>query len=285
MDGAAGVATGCPRGVYGLRVEGLGSAEQWLQPLPPGAGRLTIEIALGADEADEPSSLDDAHADLRLVGGGRLRMLSGQECARFMFVRAPSVDELLHPWLAPAAAVAHLWAGREALHGGAYLAAEGAVLVLSAKQGGKSTSLAWLVGAHDRVVLADDLIVIADGDVLPGPRCLDLRAAGPRHGLDLALAQPVRRGDRLRVGLPAGPAAAPVAAIVELAWGPRAALEAVAPADRPGTLLVHRMFRDRLAGDPAALLDLATRPMLRLTRPRGDGGLRAAAALLVDRFG
>ena len=46
----------------------------------------------------------------------------------------------------------------------------------------KSTLLAWLaLAGHD--VLSDDLLVLADGAVAAGPRCLDLSAdVGQRVG-------------------------------------------------------------------------------------------------------
>jgi hypothetical protein len=40
------------------------------------------------------------------------------------------------------------------------------------------------------------------------------------------------------------------------------------------------MYGDRLGGDPSALLQVAALPMLILTRPRGEEGLREAALAL-----
>lgn len=273
-------------GVYGLRVSGLADAREWMEPLGPGEGlgSLRVDVTVGPGVAPARSTLDAEHAELRLVGGGALRMARGEGRARFWFTEPPRADELLHPWLAPAAAVTHLWAGREAFHGGAFLAPAGAVILLAAKEGGKSTTLAWLAGALRRPVLSDDLVIVSGGETWAGPRCLDLRAGAPAHGIDLEAARAVRRGDRLRVGLAPVPAHAPVAGIVELAWGETVGLGPVAAARRPPALLAHRMFAGRLAGDSRAVLELAALPMLSLTRPRGERGLRDATSALLDHF-
>ncbi len=273
-------------GAYGLRIDGLNLPARWTASVGLANPVLAIEVAVGgAGGPPAQSWLDGDHAELRLTDGGGLRMARGARQASFWFAHAPTPDELLHPWLAPAAAVTQLWAGREAFHGGAFMSGAGGVLVLAAKEGGKSTTLAVLAAEHRRDIVTDDLIIVVDGAVAAGPRCLDLRAGGPGHGLDLRAARAVRRGDRLRVELPPAPADAPVAGVAVLSWGPRLELERVAPARRLATLLPHRMFAGRLPGDPAAALALAALPMVTVTRPRGDGGLGDAARAIADYFG
>jgi hypothetical protein len=44
------------------------------------------------------------------------------------------------------------------------------------------------------------------------------------------------------------------------------------------------MYGHRVSGDPRAILQAAALPMLILTRPRGEAGLRDAATALTDYF-
>jgi hypothetical protein len=269
-------------GVYGLKIVGLAGAEEWMQALPHRSPPLRVETARDAAPNFERSALDGTAADLRLVGGGRLRMRRGDERAVFSFPELPPDEDLLHPYLAPAAALAHLWAGREALHGGAFATSGGAVAVLAEKGGGKSTTLAWLAVQHRLPVLSDDLVVLRCGAVLSGPRCLDLRRTRMLNDLDLGTARVVRRSERLRLSLLPTPSETPLIGSVVLRWGPRTRLDEPAPAARLPELLPHRMYGDRLGGDPPALLQVAALPMLIVTRPRGEEGLREAALALSD---
>lgn len=274
-------------GAYGLRITGLGDASAWMQALPVSAPALHVEALAEPDVDGSASRLGAEEADIRLVGGGRLRMRRGEPSVRFRFTAIPAADELLHPYLAPAAALTHLWAGREALHAGAFATPAGAVAMLAEKEGGKSTTLARLANEHAVSVLADDLVVIEDRSVLAGPRCLDVRA-----GDELAYSRDanatvckVRGGDRVRLTLASARAREPLAATVVLRWGPRVSLETVPPAERPRWLLAQRMYADRVAGDPGTLLDVCALPMFVLARPHGETGLAEAARALADYFG
>lgn len=269
-------------GAYGLTIVGLAAAEKWMQALPHCSPPLRVETTRDAARNFERSSLDGTAADLPLVGGGRLRMRRGEERAMFSFPELPPEEDLLHPYLAPAAALAHLWAGREALHGGAFATSAGAVALLAEKEGGKSTTLAWLALKRRLPVLSDDLVVLRSGAVLSGPRCLDLRRTRTLNCLDLDTAHVVRSGERLRLSLPPTPTETPLIGSVVLRWGPRTRLDKPAAADRLRELLPHRMYGDRLGGDLPALLQVAALPMLIVTRPRGEEGLRKAALALSD---
>jgi hypothetical protein len=279
VDEASPAPTPGQSGAYGLRIEGLEPAAGWMQPLPAGSPRLRVQVLTAAAGAG-PSELTPAVADLRLVGHGRLLMHRGDDRVSFTFATPPLAPDLLHPYLAPAAALAQLWAGHEALHAGAFATPAGAVLVLGGKEQGKSTTLAALARRHGVPIIADDLAVIAHGSVLAGPRCIDLRSPA---AVDPALsdgAQPVRGADRFRLTLPAAPPAAPIAAVVSLGWGQRIELGSVAPARRLPELLVQRMFGALVPVDHQALLGLAALPMMKLLRPRGRSGLGGAADVL-----
>ena len=253
-----------------------------MQALPRFSPLLRVETARDADGNFERSSLDETTAEVRLVGRGRLRMRRGDERAVFSFPELPPDEDLLHPYLAPAAALAHLWAGHEALHGGAFATPAGAFALFADKEGGKSTTLAWLAVKHGLPVLSDDLVVLSSDAVLSGPRCLDLRRTPTLNGLELDTARVVRSSERLRLTLPPTPSETPLIGSVVLRWGPRTRLDEPPAADRLRELLPHRMYGDRLRGDPSALLQVAALPMLIVTRPRGEEGLREAARALSD---
>jgi len=256
-----------------------------MRAVPAEAPSLRVETVQAPDKENSKSRLDGDQADVRLMAGGRLRMRRGEGRARFSFAAPPAPSDLLHPYLAPAAALAHLWAGREAFHAGSFATRAGAVVVLADKGGGKSTTLAWLAAEHAVPVLSDDLVIVEDGLALAGPRCLDLRAQPAVRCLALADSQPVRGTDRLRMTLAPGPAQAPLAGTVVLQWGSRLTMTAVRIPDRVRRLLPYRMFADRLAVAPNSILELCAVPMLILTRPHGERGLREAAKALADYFG
>jgi hypothetical protein len=273
-------------GAYGLRLEGLAGAARAMAPVPEGSPTLAVscEPMTTGPAAARPSQVSALGADLRLLGGGRLRMSSGESRARFAFAQAPSADDLLHPYLAPAAALSQVWRGNEALHAGAFAAGGGAVLVLGAKQGGKSTTLAWIARQHGLPVLADDLAIIVDGAVLAGPRCLDLRSDAEIDPSALGDGRLVRARARRRIPLPGAPDRLPIAAIVALRWGARTGLDPLPVAQRLPALLPQRMFHAQLAIDPVAMLRLLGVPMWTLTRPRGEPGLAAGVTALLDQL-
>jgi hypothetical protein len=249
-----------------------------MQPQSPRAPCLSIETIEAAPDKS-PSRLDESRADLSLSNGGRLRARRGDAVARFALPAVPSDAELLHPYLAPAAALAWQWAGKEALHAGAFVGSAGAILLFGEKEAGKSSTLAWLAERRGVTVLADDLAVI-DGDrVLAGPRSIDLRAPS---GDTEPGATPVR-ADRHRASLPVAPGSVTLGGFVVLAWGHRLELEPVPPARRLEVLAMYRTYA-ALPSDPVALLELAARPMFTLHRTRGPDALAAAAELLTAAF-
>ncbi|MGI8800556.1 MAG: hypothetical protein ACR2KV_00045 [Solirubrobacteraceae bacterium] len=267
-------------GVYGLQIDGLTQAACWMQPLRGAAG-LAVELSTAAGHA-RSSRVDADNADIELRGGGRLVMHRGSGRAEFAFTDRPTAADLLHPYLAPAAALAQIWVGAEALHAGALAAPAGAVLLLGGKEAGKSTTLAWLAVERRVAVLADDLAVLVAGAVLAGPRCLDIRPSDAFPGYGLG--GDVRRGDRLRLPLAPVASAVPVAGVAVLRWAARIQIGRVPVRDRLGELLGQRMFRAHLAADLPAILDLAARPMITVARPRGAEGLAAAGDALLRYF-
>jgi hypothetical protein len=245
---------------------------------------LRVGVRTAVVPGDRPSTVSGEAADLRLLGGGRLRLRRGEDRAEFTFARPPDDASLLHPYLAPAAALLQIWSGAEALHAGALAAPAGAVLLLGAKATGKSTTLAWLAAERGVGVVADDLAVVVAGAVVPGPRCLDVRGSGAFDAAALPGSAPVRGGGRVRVGLDRVAGPLPVAGVVALSWGDSVRLTRVPPRERLGALLAQRMFTTRLPADLPAILDLAALPMLRLSRPTGAAGLAGAGDALLAYF-
>ncbi|SCF19573.1 hypothetical protein GA0070558_1459 [Micromonospora haikouensis] len=125
-------------------------------------------------------------------------------------------------------------------------------------------------------MLADDIVVVDGGDVLAGPRCVDLREPVP--GLDLPT-RAVRDATRLRVTLPGIAPRLPLGGWLFLRWGDGPALTPVGPADLLARLAARRSLPE-LPSDPAALLALAGLPGYDLTRPRDWAALDATHRLL-----
>jgi hypothetical protein len=274
-----------PIGAYGLRVEGLDEAAEWMRPVEPDAPVLRVEASRG-DPFEATEQVDERCVDVHLRGlsDARMRMDRGSRRARYAFTDLPPAADLLHPYLAPAAALAHAWEGREAIHAGAFATQAGAVLLLGGKEAGKSSLLAWLAAELGCEVLADDLCVLSDGAVLPGPSCVDLREPTVRRYGTRWNGRVVRSNERLRLALSPG-AAAPlqVAATVVLAWGESVRIEPVILSERLALLAPQRYF-GALEADPVAVLDLASRPMFRLERPPDLDVLPATAEALLARF-
>ena len=268
-------------GAYGLRVRGLPEAAVWMQAVDPDADELAVRAEVSPPDW-RSSQLGPDHADLRLIGGGRLVARRGVGEARFSLPTRATDADLLHPYLAGAAGLAQRWCGRAALHAGAVATPGGAVVVLGDKAAGKSSTLAWLAAERDETVLTDDLVVVDGGRALSGPRCIDLRqpvvaAYGRRWATE-----PVRFARRTRLALPPGPEGLSLAGCVVLEWGRRLSVDRVPFRQRLAMLTRQHMFAGVLAPDPLALLDIAALPMVRITRPRHLGVLPAAAGTLID---
>lgn len=173
--------------------------------------------------------------------------------------------ELLHPYLAAAAALTALGRGWDALHGGSVLLDGRALAIIGATGAGKSTLLAGLAQAG-HAVLADDLTVVVDGRAQAGPRCLDLRnATAARLGLPTELV-PVLGRERYRLVLPPAPRSAPLAGWLHLEPGERVEAEALRPAERL-RLLAGGRYAAAPGPPPTKLLELARLPGWRLRRP------------------
>jgi hypothetical protein len=268
-------------GAYGLRIDGLPGATAWMQPQAPEAPGVRVEAEVGPSDGS-PSRFDADAADIALLGGGRLQCRRGTGVVRYLLPRIPPDEDLLHPYLAPGAALLWQWAGVESLHGGAFAFAgdRGAFLLLGGKEAGKSTTLAWLAEHAQASVLADDLAVLQDNEVLAGPRSIDLRAAPGSRGFTTPL-WPVRDGERNRLTLAPVPGRVPLAAVIVLQWRPKVTLTRISPGDRMTLIGAQRMYRGPWANAPA-ILDVAALPAFYLGRPRNLESLADVAEVLAD---
>ena len=187
--------------------------------------------------------------------------------ALFTARHKPTPDALVHPHLAPVAAIAARWRRHESFHAGAVILGDGAWAVMGAKGSGKSSLLAWLA-LSGHAVLTDDLLVIdADGNALAGPRSIDLReGAAERFGVGEPLGV-IGARERYRMVVGPVPAAVPLRGFIRLAWGGAPTVTPVPPAWRPAALAAQRAVR-LIPRDPDLLVHLERAP---------DGGAAASA--------
>ena len=268
-------------GCYGFHVTGLDDAADLMVPAPPAWPHLAVARASAAGDPPTRDLVGPKRARLPIAAGGWIDVEPG--LVSFRMDVPPRDSDLLHPYLAPAAALAARWAGRESFHAGALIAGGGAWGVLGGKEDGKSTLLAHLALAGNGI-LSDDLLVLEDGAALAGPRCIDLRGnAAVQLGAGEALGV-VGARERWRLRLEAVPASVPLLGWVLLEWS---APLTVAPVRGPERLLALPPHRSvQLAPRaPETLLALSSLPVWRFSRPRrldalGEGADRLLDALL-----
>ena len=267
------------RGAYGFRLVGVDAARDLLVDAPGDWPALTLEHSPPAGGAPAMDRLGPDRGELTLHRGW---VTIEREPLRvsFRLPERPPARDLVHPYLAPAAAVAARWARRESFHAGAVIAGDGAWAVLGDKESGKSTTLAHLALAGHGVV-ADDLLVVDRDRVLAGPRCIDLREASAAHlGAGEALGV-VGVRERWRLALGAVPISVPLRGWVTLAWSDSVGVDVLRGAGRMLALLPFRSVQVAPEA-PEALVDLSSLPVLRLRRPRRWDALDAAAERLLD---
>jgi hypothetical protein len=173
---------------------------------------------------------------------------------------------IVHPLgTLPLSVLAH-WRGDITLHGGAFLRAGGAWGICGERSVGKSTTLA-LIAERGVPVFSDDLLVVQRGDVLAGPRCVDLRG-------DAALRFPAARslgmvGERVRYRLPVttAPARAPLRGMLLLEWSSDGVTEVKELGLEERLALLNRQqYSGLFKPHPHGILDLLDLPMMRFRR-------------------
>lgn len=269
-----------PLGAYGLRILGVPEAAPLLGVAASDWPAVEVIREVGELDADT-EHLDEEHARLRLLTGGWVVLRRQPGSARYVVPAPLTVDELVHPFLAPAAAVFTHWHGREGFHGGG-LALDGSAWgVVGDRLGGKSSLLASLAAEGIDVLCDDVLVVDRQRAAYPGPRTIDLRedaAAALGVGEEIGLAG---ARERWRLRLPPVDGALPLGGWIFTAWGDGLAMRHLPASDTLG-----RLFRNRSITvpptDPEQLLQLSALPAWELTRPRSWSAVPEALELLLD---
>ena len=266
-------------GAYGLRLRNVQRAGRFLVPARASWPRLEIKRRVGDGDAG-PEWLTESEARLRLQTGGEIRLDRARGRATYVVPRRLRAAELVHPFLAPAAAVMAYWLGRECFHAGGFVAAGRAWGVVGERGSGKSTTIAELALAGVPIV-GDDLLVVGGRNVFAGPRAVDLRGdAAARLGVGESLGV-VGARERWRLQLPATKPELPLGGWIFLAWGDRVETVSV-----PGSERLVRLHAGRGVNlpprDPDRLLELASLPAWELRRPRSWHSTDDALERLLD---
>jgi hypothetical protein len=271
-----------PLGAYGLRISGIPDDGSLLGPAAQGWPALEVAVEVGELDADE-EQLDGDRALVRLRTGGWIKLRREPGRALYVVPTPLSADELVHPFLAPAAALVAHWHGREGLHGGALALGGTAWGVIGDRFGGKSSLLAALaVGGTD--VVCDDVLVLDGRMAFAGPRTIDLRedaAVALEVGEEIGVAG---ARERWRVRLEPLDRPLSIGGWVFTEWADELALRRLAASET-----LARLFRNRSIRvpprDPAAFLQLSALPAWELRRPRSWSSLPETLGLLLDVLG
>jgi hypothetical protein len=271
-------------GCYGFRISGVDGARSLLVDAPETWPALDIRlVTAGTDGVPERDEVGADRAALPLHGTGWMEIERAGPRITYHLPGDLRAEELVHPYLAPGAAVLARWTGRESFHAGAILGGGGAWAVLGDRESGKSSTLGRLaLDGHG--VLADDLVVLDGARALAGPRCIDLRPDAAAH---LGAGEPlgvVGSRERWRLRLDAVPAAVPLRGWIVLEWADEVAVEPVRGSDRLMALIPHRSVRLE-PPDAGALVELASLPVLAFRRPRRWDALPEAVERLVAAIG
>lgn len=249
-------------GAYGFAFTGLTddlAVTDQLVVAPDHWPTLTIEWRR-AEGPQPPARHTDDDGVLLFLTGGHVEVSRTPLRATLHLPDNASADELLHPYLAAIAALAGPWHGRLAFHGGAFGMAGSAWGLLAAKEEGKSTTLAYMA-EQGLPVLADDVIVLAGGQMMAGPRTIDLRDGALELGL--AAESRVRGATRYRKRLAEIAPEIPAGGFVLLEGGAVFNHAGVASADRVRELTAARALGS-LPSEAQGLLDAVTLPMIRV---------------------
>lgn len=274
-----GAETNSPQGAYGLQIAGIPNAAFLLAAAEPAWPAVEIAVEVGDLEADG-EFLDKDRARLQLRTGGRIELRRNPGQARYVVPTPLSTHELVHPFLAPAAAVFAHWHGREGLHGGALAIGSTAWGVVGDRLGGKSSLLAALAtGGTD--VVCDDVLVLAGREAFSGPRTIDLREdAAAALGVGEVIGAAGAR-ERWRLRLPQLARALSIGGWVFTDWDDNLQIEHL-----PASETLVRLYRNRSITvpprDPEALLQLSALPAWELRRPRSWAAVPATLELLLD---
>ncbi len=270
------------RGAWGLRFTAVEGVDSLLCECPASWPAAPVHVRVEPNPTPHVEWSRD-RACHPLLGGNQIEIRRDPLAVDLVLARPTAPECVIAPHLTSAASTIATWAGRAAIHGGAFLHGGGAWVLLGDKEDGKSTTLGWLATLGVPIV-TDDLAVCEEGHVLAGPRCVDLRrepAEVMGVGRNLGV---VGTRERWRVDLPACPARSTLQGWIFLEWGSELTVERVSPIERMARIARHRALAIPWE-DPETLLELATRPAYVWRRPRewrtvGDSTARLLAEIV-----
>lgn len=249
---------------YGLRLDGADGPSHW----PRWTMRTQIAVA---DDRDGLSVWPD-RARIGLPGLGELRIDRRHRTIVAATAVELSTEAVMHPGLAPVAAVNAHWEGWPALHAAA-VTVEGAAWGLFAQSGGGKSTTAALLSASGCAFLTDDMLVAMNGRAAAGPPSVDLRPdAAERLG-----GERLGHRNRSRRPLERPRLEDPLVGFVCLEWGPASARR-LTGAQRLDVLRDASVLP--IPGEE--LLALAALPMIAVQRPRDLDVARSGTELILE---
>jgi hypothetical protein len=268
-------------GAWGLRFPTLGGGGLPLIDSPADWPRVAVEVRV--QPHPEPQvEWSPQRARHPLLGGHQIEIRREPLAVDLVLARPTPPECVVAPHLTSAASTIALWMGRAAIHGGAFLHADGAWVLLGDKEHGKSTTLGWLAQAGVPII-TDDLVICDGNNVLAGPRCVDLRLEPARElnaGRELGV---VGTRERWRIDVPSCPPSTPLQGWIFLEWGSGTTVQRLGPAERMSRLSQHRAIAVPW-DDPGTLLDLAARPAFVWSRPKGWRNVEPSIATLLAQI-
>ncbi len=269
------------RGAYGIALGPPLGHHPALRELPNPSAFLRLNDCTEAPPAAHQG--DRRHMRVALADGTLLEVRAREGVLYDGFLSGGprrEADDLIHPYLAPIAALIHRWGGVPALHGAAVVTDNRALALIGDREAGKTTTAAAMVHRRGWTLLSDDLLVVERGEALAGPTSLDLRPSGAELlGLTGEI---VRNSERVRRLEHDGPnLSAKLIACVHLEFGSRNTLTSMPMQDRLGRL-AQQLYWPSLPGSPHDLLRLASLPHFLLQRVGGAAGLAATESLLTE---
>lgn len=266
------------RGAYGFRIEGPEGVDDLLGPVPDEWPTMTITQQVG-ENTSPPTVIDEETATIGLVPAGSIRCVRAGCTTEYRLREALDPDALVHPYLAPAAAVHAAWIGRQSYHAAGILIDDAVWGVAGEREAGKSTLVAHLA-VTGTPVLCDDLLVIDGTDALMGPRTVDLReGAADRLGATRHLGVTGMR-DRWRLDLGPAPVRAPFAGWIYPQWADDIVVSTPTLEERLSEPARHRA-QGVVRPSPDHAMWMAKLPAIRFERPqRWDAMDEASRALL-----
>jgi hypothetical protein len=271
--------TNFPHGAYGLQLTGLEDADSLLAAASPDWPHVEVSVVASELQTDR-EQLDDDRGRLRLKTGGWIELRRDPGRAHYVVPAPLTTDALVHPYLAPAAAVFAHWHGREGLHAGALALGAIAWGVVGDRLGGKSSLLAALALRGSDVVCDDVLVVDRDLTAYAGPRTIDLREDAATA---LAAGEAIGTGGtraRWRLRLEALDRPLTLGGWVFTAWADELELRRLTAPETLASLYRNRSIR-LPPKDPAWFLQLSALPAWELRRPRSWASLPATVEVLL----